>query len=177
MINILPYNQKKMIRRTRCVRIVVVAIWSTIILILVAGVLFLPTLLTINTRYAIARGQTDRLQQSGVIITAADIALLEKRTKAVKDKLAVPAPLSPMDYTTHIRAHETSGITLIGYDMGNTDKLNMQVRGIAATRQALQQFVAALQEEATIATVDSPVTNFVKSSESEFTITVTFKPI
>lgn len=166
-----------MIRRVRYMRIATVIVWSAIILLAVSTALFLPTLQTIDSRYIVTTDQMHRLEQSGVITKAVDVMDLQKRTRAIKDKLASSLPASPMQYINHIRTYEGSGIRLIGYGVTNADKPIVEVHGVATTRQNLQQFIATLQADSTIATVDSPVTNFVKSSQSEFTITITFKTV
>jgi len=177
MINILPYNQKKVIERIRYMRIATVTLWVGIILFVVAIALFLPTLQTINSRFLITNEQMVRLEQSGAITKAVDVIELQRRTRVLKDILAANLPVSPMQYIDRIRTHATAGIILNGYDMSTAEKPVVEVRGVASTRQGLQQFVSALQSDATVASVDSPVSNFVKSSQSDFIITVTFKSL
>lgn len=158
-------------------RIATVSVWSVVILIFVAGILFLPTLQTINSRYMIAKEQMERLEQSGAIAKAVDIEALVARTSVLTEKLAVAVPPSPMEYMQYVQKYRSDGIRITGYEMSAADKPIMQIRGVASTRENLQQFVGLLQAEPAVATVDSPVANFVKSSQSEFMITVTFKTL
>lgn len=174
MIDILPYSQKVVIKRIRTMRIMIVIVWGAILLFGVATVLFVPTLQTINSRYSIASTQMDRLEQSGAIIKPADVMSFERRLVVIKNKLALKVAPPPMEYVERIRVH-AEGIELTGYTISSADKPVIQVRGVASTRQALQQFVTALQNDSTIAVVDSPIANFVKSSQGSFTVTVTFK--
>ncbi len=174
MINILPYNQKRTIRTIRYLRIMTVVVWGLIILGVAAGALFLPSLLTVNSRYAIEVAQTRHLEQSGVIVKAADVVDLQQRTKSIKDKLAAPRTKTPLEYIAYIRNHEGTGVRLTGFTVHTTEKPTISVVGVAPTRQSLQGFVDALKSDPLIESVESPVTNFVKSTQSEFTISVIF---
>jgi hypothetical protein len=108
------------------------------------------------------------------MVSAADIAALEARTKRMREKLTAKVPASPLVFVQIVGEVTVPGVKLVGFDIPNPEKNTVQIRGTASTREALQQFIGALQKDARIATVDSPITNFVKSSESEFTLTLTF---
>ncbi len=176
MINILPYNQKQLIRRIRSMRITIATLWAGSIILAASVALFVPTLQTINSRHAIVSTQIKKLEASGTVTKTADVVSLERRVKAVKEKLAAPLPTDPTVLIDQLRAYQTAGIRLTGYDLA-TDKPVVQLHGTATDRQSLQQFVATLQRDQSIGAVDSPIANFVKSSQSEFTVTVTFKSV
>ncbi len=166
-----------MIRHTRYTRIVTVVLWAAILMLVISALLLLPTVHTIQSRAVITNEQMARLEQSGVITKAVDVIDLQKRARVMKEKLAAQLPVPPMEYVERIRAYEDSGIKMTGYKINSADKPILQIYGVAMTRQTLQRFIAALQADPTIQTVDSPVTNFVKSTQSSFMITVTFKAI
>lgn len=175
MINILPYEQKRAVKRIRIMRIVTVVLWMTVILLVIAGVLFLPTLMTINSRYQIALAQVARLEATGVIVKPVDVESLTRRARTLEEKLAVQTPADPFDYVTHIREIAKGGISLVGFTIPDTTALAVEVVGVASTRASLQNFITALEADPMVDVVDSPITNFVKGTESDFTIKVTFK--
>lgn len=174
MINILPPSQKKLVRRIRIMRVVAAYLGSVIVLAVVAVVLLLPTYVSIRSREMALRSHTRALEANGVMVSAADIAALEARTKRMREKLTAKVPASPLVFVQIVGEVTVPGVKLVGFDIPNPEKNTAQIRGTASTREALQQFIGALQKDARIATVDSPITNFVKSSESEFTLTLTF---
>jgi hypothetical protein len=174
MIDILPVQQKVLIRRIRFMRMCTTIVSAIVVLAVIAGLLLLPTLETIRSRKIALQAYTKQLEEEGMIVSAEDITNLQSRTTALSARLAVPLPESPLSYIGIVKTHQISGIRLVGYEILNPEKRTLQIRGVATTRQILQQFISALQEDARIATVDSPVTNFVKSTESEFTMTITF---
>jgi hypothetical protein len=176
MIDILPRNQKKIIKKIRLLRMINTFIWIGIILVFIGVVLFLPTLITINSRYDIAEVQMKKLEESGAIIKAVDIASLETRTRLLLTKLGATLSVSPVDYIAFVKNMTPTTITLKGFNMGSSNAVpTLDVSGISKTRQDLQQFVDTIKANPKVALVDSPVSNFVKSTDNEFKITITFK--
>ncbi len=147
----------------------------SIILMIIAAALFLPTLMTINSRYQIALAQVARLEAMGVIVKPVDIQSLNGRARTLEQKLAAPESPNPFIYIDRIRSTTPGGITLHGFSINDTTTLAVEVTGVASTRAQLQSFVASLQTDETVERVDSPLTNFVKGTQSDFTITVIFK--
>jgi Tfp pilus assembly protein PilN len=175
MINLLPYQERKTIKRVRILRAASATLGALIILTITGGLLFLPSLMTISSRHALAEQQIARLEQEGVVASAVDIAALEDRANTLVSKFATPTGIPPIDRVATLRNRTTSGISLTGFVLDQEDPLQLEVNGTAASREALQRFVISLEEEASINTVDSPITNYVKSKDNEFTIRVMFK--
>lgn len=174
MINILPYHQKKAIERLRMLRVASVTIWALAFLAGAAMLLLVPLLVTINSRFAIAGGQIEELERAGIVVRPVDVAALEARTQRLLQKLAAPTAPSPIEYIAVVRGIPAQGITLSGYTTGESNAPILEVAGTAATREALQRFIAALEKDERIASVESPVSNYVKSAASPFTISITF---
>jgi len=172
MINILPYSYKKDVNRLRRLRVFTVTIWAITILALIAVLLWFPLLVTINSRFAIANKQIAELERTGVVVSPVNVALLEERAKTLADKLATDLPPAPTQYVALIQSVPHSGITLSGFVVGATSALSIEVTGVAATREALQRFIAALEANEIVTAVESPVSNYVKSVQSPFSITV-----
>jgi Tfp pilus assembly protein PilN len=175
MINLLPYRERKVIERVRMLRAASSTLGALIVLTIVGGLLFLPTLMTINSRHALAEDQIALLEQEGIVASAVDIANLENRANMLVSKFAAPTGIAPIDRVITLRRLVTNGISLTGFVLDTTDQRLIQINGIAASREALQVFVGTLEEEGSISMVDSPITNYVKSKDNEFTIKVTFK--
>lgn len=172
MINILPYNERKIIDRVRILRIITTLIWSLVILVLVGTILYFPTLITINSRYAIALNQMRLLEKSGTIISPVDVTSLDTRTRTLQAKLAATLSTTPIEYLSIARKLTPGDVNVTGFSV---TKNTLQITGIATTRRALQSYISILQNNSSIQSVDSPVSNFVKSVRIPFTISVTFK--
>lgn len=174
MIDILPLAQKKAIRRIRQMRIGTSIFVGITVLAGVAVLLLLPTYETTQSRKVTLGTYTKQLEENGEIVASEDIDVLGSRVSNLAQKLAVALPSSPLIYIDTIKANQIQGIRFTGYEFSSPEKRTVQLRGVAANRQVLQQFIAALGQDSRVSVVDSPITNFVKSAESEFTMTITF---
>lgn len=174
MINILPLTQKTLVRRIRIVRLISTCLAGVIVLALVAVILIAPTLEVVRSRARALGLYSRELQASGSMVSPQEVAQLQARTKVVRERLTVKLPTPPLVFVEIIQAHTVPGVRLTAFDIQSPEKRMLQLRGTATTREALQRFVGVLEADTRIALVDSPITNFVKSSESEFTLTLTF---
>lgn len=175
MINILPYNHKKAIDQLRTTRVVTITLWAFILLVVIAGLLLVPLLVTIDSRFSLANSQIKQLEKEGVVVSSVDVAALESRVKALSEKLAAPLAPAPSDYIKVVQSIATPGIALSGFAMEKGEVPRLDIAGTASSREALQRFIAALEASESVAMVESPVSNYVKSANSSFSIKVSFK--
>jgi Tfp pilus assembly protein PilN len=173
MINLLPYKEKKSIERIRSIRLVRTVVAGFIVVFVVAGALLFPTFVTINSRFSIATNQIKNLEREGAIASDIDIASLQARAQAVQAKLSIPPITEPTAYVEIVKSIAQSGITIDRFSYQETK--NLEVSGVAQTREGLQSFIKNLEANEGVASVDSPVANFVKSKNSAFRINVLFK--
>lgn len=174
MINLLPVEQKKIVRHIRTLRIWGAIVSGVGLLVLICVILLLPTYRLLKTQEQIVDTYTKQLQDDGVLVTTADIESAQTAIQRLQEKIAAKPSVSPFYYIAIIQNAHVLGIRIKSYDMAATDKKMLQIRGVANDRMTLQQFVASLQNDPRITSVDSPVSNFVKSTENEFTISVIF---
>lgn len=175
MINILPYKQKKTIERLRMVRVATVTVWALTFLAGAAMLLLLPIMVTVDSRFSITETQLGFLERSGVVANPVDVAALQVRTERLVTKLATPFSKSPTYYVGVVRSLIPSGVSISSYTVSNSENSILEIHGIALTRATLQSFVAKLEKEEAITSVESPVANYVKNVNSDFKITLTFQ--
>jgi hypothetical protein len=174
MINLLPYNQKKIADRLVLLRIGIATVLGLVLLMVIGIILFVPTLLTINNRYTIATGQVEQFRASGAVVSPSEVSNLQDRTAVLVEKFAAPATLAPGDYIRLIQKTSISGISFTGFTLQPGEIPAMQVVGIAANREKLQAFVGALRKAQGVERVDNPLSNLVKSKNGDFVLTVQF---
>lgn len=175
MINILPYKYKKNVHRLRILRIATTTIWMLILLVGVAGLLLLPLLITIDSRFAIVQKQILMLEKSGAVINPVDVVSLQSRATVLLSKLATPMPPAPTEYVALARSSDKAGVILSGFSMESGASPILELSGVASNRESLQKFIAVLEKDERVLKVESPVSNFVKSNNSPFRLRVTFK--
>jgi Tfp pilus assembly protein PilN len=175
MTNLLPYNQKKLVHRLAFLKLLTVTFAALLLLLVLGAILFFPTLITINSRYRLAQNQVLLLEKSGAIASPVDIASFDALTNALVQKLAAPSVAAPTEYIDTILSVVPAGIVIDGYTLSSTDAKAISVHGIAATREALQSYISMLEALPRVDMVDSPISNYVASKNSEFSITVSFE--
>ncbi len=173
MINLLPYKEKKSIERIRSIRLARTVAAGLVIVFVVAGVLLFPTFITINSRSSIATNQIKNLERDGAIASNIDIASLQARAQTVQTKLSIPPVTEPTEYVEIVKSIAQSGIVIDRFSYQQTK--NLEIFGVAQTREGLQTFIKNLEANENVASVDSPVANFVKSKNSAFRINILFK--
>ena len=147
---------------------------SLAVLIAAGMLLFIPTLMSINTRYELATKQVEQFRASGAVVSPSDVSNLQARTTVLVEKFATPVVQAPATYVALVRSVLTTGITLTGFVMQQGDTPTMQITGTSLSREGVQRFVEMLRSTKGITNVDSPLSNLVKSRDVQFVITVTF---
>jgi hypothetical protein len=175
MINLLPAQQKKLVKRWYMLRALSVALGALIIMTALGALLFIPTLVTINSRYIIARNQIELLESTGTVASPVDIAGFDARSAALLAKLASARKTPPTEYIALLRDVAPDGVSPTGFAAVSGDTPQQTITGFANSREQLQVYVMALEALPSVAVVDAPISNYVGSKNVEFSITVTFK--
>ncbi len=173
MINLLPYKEKRSIEKIRSIRLIRMVVVGFIIVFIVGGLLLFPTLLNINSRFSLATNQIKSLEREGVIASDINIAELEQRAQKVQKKLSLPPITQPTSYINTVTGLVGAGVVIERFNI--QQEKTLEVFGLNKTREGLQKFIKDIEADQSVASVDSPVSNFVKSKNSSFKITVKFK--
>lgn len=177
MINLLPYNPKKLINRMWRMRVVVVILLALMVLLIISGFLFFPTLLAVNNRYALTQSQLQKLESRDNFFNDVDLTELDRTSQLLEKKLLAPTGNDPIYYMNQIQAVTPLTVSISRYSVGDTASPVLQIYGTSTSRNTLEAFVKTLQGLPSVLSVDSPITNYVKNTNATFTITVTFKRV
>jgi len=176
MINLLPDNQKEMVRREYLRRRLIVIEVFFITLSLFATILLIPAYFASEAKFKSLKEQAGRLAASEtekaskeMVAEAAEvkrrIGLLEQ--KVVKAAPFIAAAIAKKDEKVIIRS--------ISYEhRGETARIDL--RGVAQTRDGLLSFVERLKKESEFDAVHSPVSNLVKDRNIEFMVEIAIAP-
>lgn len=173
MINLLPYKEKKSIEKIRGILFARTVAAGFAFIAFAAIVLLIPTLVTINSRFNIVTNQIKSLENNGSIASDVDIASLVNRAQISQSKLAIPETIQPTQYIDLVKTVIPKGVLVDRFAL-DEDK-NLIVSGTAQSREVLQSFIRDLEGNEKVASVDSPVSNFIKNNNSLFKITILFK--
>ncbi len=170
----MPYKEKKVIERVRFLRMLMAVVGAIILIIITSFILVTPTWLTISSRRNLTKGQIGSLEQDGKLTSGINIDLLQKQATSIQDKLNFPTKTSPTQYIILVRSLSPQGITIDHFST-ISDQQTIEVNGVSRDRELLQKFISTLAADSTVASVDNPVSNFIKNKNGTFRLTVTFK--
>lgn len=173
MINLLPYTEKKFIKRIRFLRVMNTIFAGIIGLLGVAVLLLLPTLLTITNRFRLINAQMETLVRDEKIVSDVDSAALEKAAQVVEQKLTQTPKTTPLVYIDTLTATTPRGVVITKVSLNTTTIVD--VFGTSPNRESLQAFIKALEAQPSVGRVDNPLSNLVKTKDGAFKITVEFK--
>jgi hypothetical protein len=180
LTNLLPTDRRRAMRREYFVHLATVGVWLLVILVIVQGVLLLPSYLyeseTAATRTAqlkdlsahLATSQQQQVQSSLTALKTESTSLLTLNTiptasTALRAVLAVPRP----------------GISLTGFTFtpsgtGTTGTARaMQLTGTAATRENLSSYDNALAALPFVTNANLPISDYAMDNNIPFQITLT----
>ncbi|MDP2665611.1 MAG: hypothetical protein Q8P23_03180 [bacterium] len=180
LTNLLPPERQQALSRAYLLRIGTVAALLITTLIVVAGLLLLPTYILLAQK-AVTK-QTQFANIESIFSSADEKALSARLTTLANDAVALMALGRTPSASATVRgalAVPRPGITLFSFAyVPATGKIQgtLAVSGIATTRDALRTYQLALQSAPFAAAAALPVSAYAKDSDIAFTITVTLTP-
>ncbi|HEX8591617.1 MAG TPA: hypothetical protein VF696_02635 [Candidatus Paceibacterota bacterium] len=178
LTNLLPQSRARSFRRTYFLRLGSVALAMLAIVMLVQALLLLPT-------YWYAHGETERLS---ALLAASDAAAqnseeqdLKKKTSLLRDvaRHVVQRGSSAPVGSSALRAVldvPRPGVALVGFTFSgpaNGQPARMGISGVAASRDALRQYEAALRALPFVSQAELPISAYAKERDIPFTIVLT----
>lgn len=181
MINLIPNQEKKTMIKGFYYRLIVLILLMLCFCILVAIVGLLPAYFSSNAKNNIASGKLEAQkkesmplfdQETSLIITDINtkLNLIES---AQKNKFLVSEKVISAIFAKKIPSIK---ITEISYQNVLPDDKKIIISGTAPARETLLLFRQALEDDASFKKVDLPISNFVKGSDIQFSLTLTPRP-
>ncbi len=179
MINVLPKEEKKALKREYWLRFASVTFSLLSIIGVIATLLLLPSYFFSISKMALAEEKLETFNRANPDIATYDIntTILTINSKlgllVVKDQAQ---PVSEKIMTT-ILGNLPSGITIenILYTETEAKDTIIEVHGIASDRTALRTYQSTLKENPAIKEADVPLSDFLGKSDIDFTMTITLK--
>lgn len=163
-------------RRQYFIRVTTVALLLFSLLIILHGVLLLPTYLYAKNEVARGREELAKLKESAQSAGEAGIAPRAELLKTTATNLArlTSSPTASAAMRAVLQVPRP-GIVLTGFTFtapSGDASARMQVTGIASSRDALQQYAAALGQLPFVTSADLPISAYAQESDIDFTITL-----
>jgi Tfp pilus assembly protein PilN len=174
MINLLPDNQKKLLKQTYRMRRLVV--WGS----LLAGVTALAILLQVSIYFLLTIRQSalkSQLESAATTQEGKRLAEIQAEARAVASELKVVRANKPSTISTvaeRLLAVAPAGvkIDLFSYE---AEGKSGTIGGIASGRRELVSYVEALEQVEGVVKVEAPLSAVIGDANSSFTINFTLK--
>ena len=175
MINLLPSEQKQLLWRDYHRRVLVVGGFLFSCLLFVAIVVLATLYFSVGASQQRAENTLIKGRVENTVATADQ---LEQEIKSFSQKLAllngsgIPTPITAV--IKSILNHKIAGVVLntINYNKNLDELVNINVAGTAQTRSQFLALVEALRSDPTFKKVDSPVSNLIKESQTDFSLSL-----
>ena len=168
----------RVFRRAYFMRLVTIALIVLTFAVILSGLLLLPS-------YLYVQGEVTRGREALALINTAQLSEAEESVRARGEKLAsATANLARLSQapqaTAALRAVldvSSTGIALTGFTYAAAttadEKSRMDVSGIADSREALRNYVAALNALPSVDSAELPISAYARETNIPFTITLT----
>jgi hypothetical protein len=177
MINVLPQQGRSHIRKLYLLRLATLAMWALGLSAFLASAMLAPVfyaereekkrlekdLLVLETS---AKKESESATSRDMTVAAAELVALEK-------KLAAPRPSR---YFGEVLARRGQGVAIERLEFLTGEETSLRVSGVAGTRESLTAFARRLEGIQGAPRVDLPVSNFTKSADAPFSLTLYFHP-
>lgn len=176
MINLIPNQQKKKMKRDFLMRVAVVALFAVGFTTLVGSVALLPSYFHVAVKNSLVKQKLSIQENTPVPEVEADVmATVEDLNK----KLGLIDMARTNNFVVSRRAindivlKKMPEIKIDSIYYGNTAKgREIRVNGSAPSREKLLIFRLALENDPSFSRVDLPISNFVKGSDIKFFLTL-----
>jgi hypothetical protein len=180
IINVIPEEEKKILKKMYWIRFSSVAFSFLAILLTTASLLFLPSYFFSISKANLATSRLEAFNKANPEISTNN---LDKTIADINSKLGL---LSTKDSTyipseiilKNLISNLPNGITLnqINYSEEISNNLRtINIIGKASDRAALRNFKSTLDNNPIVALTDLPISNFIGKTNISFTILVTLK--
>jgi hypothetical protein len=172
MTNVLPQSYKRKIKKEFRLRFFIVILSLLNILVMIAGVLLIPSFVMSRSVHATLTGilasAPHESQEKTVSSVSAEVKAISNKlsyvSKNFNNSVRITRTLEVLDGV------KTSGVTISSLHINTKDK-TITVSGDADTRSNLIQFVDGLKAESYFSNINLPVSNLVEQTNLKFNLT------
>lgn len=172
MSNILPLQEKKDIRKMLRLRYSIVAAVFLVLALAIFLLLTIPTQVLLRGELGAAQTQVQAIKAKSAQVQIDQSLAAIQNTLGDLEKKLVLADVRPIYKTAQvILANPRDGIVINSFDISQNPGA-VHLVGIARDRAALEAMAAYLETLPGVKSVESPLSNFIKSKQSPFSLTV-----
>ncbi len=176
MFNLLPQKNKKSIKQEYKVRLVSVFLASLIAVEIIFLSTLFPSYVLSVIDHADLSKRLESLKDTGLLENTDEVrGKIEEINKNIELLKPAPSNLFFNVLVSDLLSQSGSGIDLKGINYSQTSPANFEINlsGVASTRESLVAFVDRLESEEIFSSVDLPVSNLAQSNNINFSLYIT----
>lgn len=177
LTNLLPPHRRRFLAREYLFRLGVVVIWLLVVLVLIHGLLLIPSYLYAHQQMSAREAQLVTLQTTQGGTTEQE---LKTRVDALQTRatqlIALGTQPSASGAVRAVLLAPRAGIRVHGFTYAPSATATahrMTLTGTAATRESLRQYLQTLDALPYITSAELPISAYAEVKDIEFTITLT----
>lgn len=172
MSNILPLQQKKDIKKMIYLRYAIVGTICIGGVVAIAIMLLIPTYILLHKQLAVATVQKNTaVSQSANRAAEETLTTIQKNIGELENKLVFNTTTPLYETAKKIIINPFEGVVINSFDLTQSTK-SLHLVGVARDRATLESFARYLEVQPGVRIVESPLSNFIKSKQLPFTLTV-----
>jgi len=179
VINVLPYEEKKLLRREYWMRLFTMFLNLIILASIISTFLLFPSYFLSKSKESLVESKLKVFNNENSNLTIDNV---DKITKDINLKLNILNESNPPyevsdKVLNNILSSRTKGITftqiLFNKKINESETISdLTVYGVAANRDSLRNFKTALDNNPNFSEVNLPISNFLEKSDLSFTISI-----
>lgn len=180
MINVLPQNEKILLRKEYIKRLITLSLFIFSVLGFLASFLLMPSYVLSNNKVSTLEIQLKRYNESNTDKTEGS---LTKIITEINQDLAIlnKDASKPVSFTEDVLAVVLSSkpknikLANLSYFVNEFGKKNLEINGQAPDRATLRLFEDTLKANSRVESTNLPASNFTKRTNIDFVLTVVIK--
>lgn len=177
LTNLLPSRRKRFLAHEYLFRLGVVTVWLLVVLVLIHGLLLVPSYLYADQQLRAREAQLAELEAAGSGATEQELkGRIEALETKAKQLAALSTQTSASGAVRAVLAAPRPGIRIHGFTYApatTADGNRMTLNGTAATRESLRAYLSTLDALPYVTKAELPISAYAEVSDIEFTITLT----
>lgn len=169
MTNLLPKTAKVIIRREYYMRLIIVSLFLSGIVLLIASFLLIPSYFLTHLKGVSGQGQIEIIEG---VVALHEKDNVEQQLLETRQKLNIISREKRSNLVEIIGSVLEEKSSLISINSFFWDNGELGIRGTAQTRDGLVVFVDRLEQASLFVNVDLPVSNLAASRDINFSLTM-----
>ena len=180
MINVLPEQEKSGLLREYRLRLATVCLCMTTLLAVLACILLLPSYVMSTSKESILESRLVQMNELNPSVSLSDLNIFIDKinnTLSLFDNKSIVRDTYKSVFLPLLesRPNDIQISQFLYSDKGEVDGVDLEIHGVAVNRGALQSFKTILENSGNFIKVDVPISNFVKRTNIDFTMSLYIK--